>query len=144
MPQPSHYTGVYNSLQSNIMTQFVHDFMQNLTAISRGIPCTATSQCEPSQICLANRCLVSNTTFYHGALSPGLYYDSTSGYYTIINASEPTWTESTWTSTYMFLYVQDSSTTEMGILLGGIIFLIVNFVMVYCVLSYLRSHMKTE
>lgn len=126
------------------MAPFVYNFMKNLTARVRSIRCTTSSECESNQVCLANRCLFSNTTYYHDALSPGIKYDFASGYYTIINASEPIWTESIWESTYMRIYLQDSLAIEIVILFGGIFFLAASFLAVHFFLCYARNHMKIE
>jgi hypothetical protein len=126
------------------MAPFVYNFMKNLTARVRGIRCMTNSECESEQVCLANRCLFSNTTYYHGALSPGIQYDVASGYYIIRNASEPIWTESIWESTYMRLYLQDSLTIEFVVLFGGVFFLAASFLAVHLFLRYARNHMKIE
>jgi hypothetical protein len=126
------------------MALFTYYFMKNLTATRRSSSCRDEAECEPQQTCLAGHCLTSDTTHYHDALSPGIHYHPESDSYTIVNVSESVWTESTWDSTLMRIYSQDSIATEIGIFFGGLFFLLGSFLGVHYFLSYTKTHMKSE
>jgi hypothetical protein len=141
--RPTHYSGIYTS-PIRIIPRFVHDFMTYTTAEEKSIPCLENSDCNSTQICLAHQCIFSNHTYIHKVLSPGIQYDSNSNSYIIQNGSEPLWTESRWETIYMQLYLQDSSSVQWVLFIGGLGFVISSFLIVYYVKSYIGKRLKLD
>jgi nicastrin len=127
-PQPpTQYTGVYRSRLRSISlnAKFVHDTLIYLTSPQRYFPPThlincSTAACPKGMTCLMGICR-NSSVYYHDALSLGIEWNQDWGYWHISDLSAPLWTESTWSSIGLRVFLQDNVVLEVTIAAFGLL-----------------------
>ncbi|KAI9593545.1 Nicastrin-domain-containing protein [Syncephalis fuscata] len=91
--------------QSDLTTQFLRLYMANLTSTLRGGDCKASKDCKDTQLCIHNQCVTSYTNLHEA----------------YVDASKPTWVESSWDPTSLRIFKRTSNTSQIVELVVGII-----------------------
>ena len=135
-PQPT-YTSVFRGTSSiGFINKLVHavvfDISQHLIDL-QGATCDPKVNCKASAgaACASASCCQQSPTFFHDAFSPAFRYDDDAGRWVIVNASEPTFVESTWEYLGVKIFVRSSFWSRITLLGFGIFQLLLAFLAVH-------------
>ena len=76
---------------------------------------------KAGELCAAGTC-VNSMTRYHEAFGPGLEFDTSLGYFKIVDSSLPTWVQSNSDEATLRLFQTDNYVDQVGQLIGSIFF----------------------
>jgi len=134
---PVHYVGVWKGAGLSQHQKFIHDWVYNKSAFSRGNnSCSGLSDCSGDQQCIGGVCQLS-TTYLHPAfpLNVELVIGDFSSYWKVIDfsSSEPLWTESNWKPLSLRLFLMGDPLQDyifLGIAITEVIIVIVTVIFV--------------
>jgi nicastrin len=95
----SHYSSVFAFGGNSLLSLFAFNFLGDKTGVTRlngtsPASCQSIKDCQSNEYCIRRSC-VKTFTRYHDAYGTGLEFDHTTGLFTVTDASQPTWSEST-------------------------------------------------
>ncbi|KAJ2959748.1 hypothetical protein NQZ79_g4838 [Umbelopsis isabellina] len=142
----SHYSSVFSFGGNSLLSLFVFNFLGDKNGVTRlngtsPAACQSIKDCQSNEYCIRRSC-VKTFTRYHDAYGTGLEFDHTTGLYTVTNASQPTWSESTWDPPVMRVYTTTSVRHQVVELVIGILWLLSSIGVVWYLRKYLRKTLK--
>ncbi|KAI8096192.1 Nicastrin-domain-containing protein [Halteromyces radiatus] len=149
----SHYSSVYSQSnpQPQYIPRFVFSYLSGVTGTTRldqqqqqqPVKCNRIQDCQASEYCIRQKC-VKTLTSYHPAYGTGLHYDETTGVLSVVDSTKGTYTESTWDSPSLRLFLVPSREQQHIELVIGIIWFVTNVIMVIFAKRYARSRFKLD
>ncbi|KAF1801387.1 Nicastrin-domain-containing protein [Mucor lusitanicus] len=146
-----HYASVYSfeNPQPQLLQRFAFSFLSGVTGKQRmadngqPVSCQTIRDCVSGEYCIKQQCTTSLTT-YHEAYGTGLQYDEATGRVHVVDPTKGTWTESTWDSPTMRIFLITSTSHQVVEFVLGLLWMLASFATVLFVKKYLKKTLKTE
>ncbi|KAI8365653.1 Nicastrin-domain-containing protein [Choanephora cucurbitarum] len=145
-----HYTSVFSfeNPQTQLMSMFALNFLSDMNGQRREvqgqpISCHTINDCQSGELCIKKECTFSITA-YHEAYGTGLQYDESAGRLYLVDPAKPAWTESTWNTPSMRIFLVTSYTHQVVEFVVGLLWISLSIVTVFFLKKYLKKTFKTE
>ncbi|KAI8332555.1 Nicastrin-domain-containing protein [Chlamydoabsidia padenii] len=147
----NHYSSVYsfNSPQPQYIPRFVFSYLAGITGAARldqheqPTTCTRIQDCRAGEYCIRQRCITTMTS-YHPAYGTGLNIDESTGKISVENGTKGTYTESTWDSPSLRIFLVPSRQQQYIELVIGLIWTIISVAFVVFAKRYAKSRFKLD
>ncbi|OAD77687.1 hypothetical protein PHYBLDRAFT_164583 [Phycomyces blakesleeanus NRRL 1555(-)] len=147
----SHYTSVFSFVnpQPQLLSRFVFTFLGDVTGTRRNNSdlgpsgCSTMQDCISGEYCIRKQC-VSTMTAYHDAYGTGLTYNESTGKVSVTDPTKGTWTESTWDTPTMRVFLVTSTKHQVIELVVGVLWTLISIAVVIFGRSFLKKTFKTD
>ncbi|KAI8391220.1 Nicastrin-domain-containing protein [Radiomyces spectabilis] len=145
----SHYTSVYSfeDPMPQLVPRFVFSYLSGVTGTPRKdsqgqvVSCHQIQDCNPGEYCIKQKC-VKTFTEYHPAYGTGLHYDEAEGKLGVVDPTKGTWTESTWNTPKLRIFLVTSEKHQIVELVIGLLWTLTSIAAVLLAHRYLKTAAK--
>ncbi|SAM09515.1 hypothetical protein [Absidia glauca] len=151
LDEVSHYASVYsfNAPQPQFIPRFVFSFLAGITGTARldqnqqPSACNRIQDCQAGEYCIRQKC-VNTMTSYHPAYGTGLQIDESTGKIVVKDSTKGTYTESTWDSPSLRMFLVPSRKQQYIELVIGMLWTTISIVFVIFARRYAKSRFKLD